>query len=375
MMDTKPRRSPLRRLLLGGAALALLGGHAFASGCAADFAPISKVDGLRVLSVVADHPYVTLPECASGAGCDPAKVTLNMTWADGQEGAAPPMILWIGGCFDPVGDQYYGCYDSLGKLFSGSMNASGKPDIAKLLASGYVGIGPSFTLTLPQDLITRRPKPAAEQPYYGIAYVFFAVCAGELRPTPADEASGLAGNFPISCYDQEGNRLGADRFVPGYTQVYAFADGRGNANPVIEAMTLDAKEIPADPAKAPEVEACSVTEDERLKMAGCGRRDAWSDCTTYDVSVKVPEDVAEIDPSGKQADGTPVRETVWIDYFTDRGDFAHPTQLVSDAVTGYQPDHSVPWVAPPEPGPARIWAVVHDNRGGQAVIERTVMVK
>jgi hypothetical protein len=343
----KPRR--LRRYLL-----AALGLGAAAS-CAAGFAPISKVDGLRVLAVQADKPYAQPGDT----------VTFTMTHVDSKD--RPVKVVWISGCFDPAGDQYFGCYAQFAEVFKDI----GDPQ--KLLASGMVGFGDTLSVKLPDDIITRRPRPSTGAPYYGVGIVFFAACAGTFGPV-TDEGSSAAGSFPIGCFDEAGNRLGAESFVPGFTQVYAFEDGRTNTNPVVEPgldITTPGVGIEFEP-----VPTCGVSEDDRLAPPGCGRADPEKECEVYDVTVKVDEKaILEIDPSGKQADGSPLYELVWVDYFTDRGDFTGDTRLVVDAVTGLQDDFSATWIPPTTGGPARIWAVVHDARGGQTLVERTVQVK
>jgi hypothetical protein len=354
-------KNPLRRPVLGALALALLTGPALSSGCAAGFAPSSQVDGLRVISVAADAPYAAPGE----------QVKLTLTYGDSRAGAAAPTILWLNGCVDPDGDSYYGCYAQLAGLFQGIS------DPQKLIETGAVGFGPTFSFTLPDDIISRRPKPAAGNPYYGIAYVFFAACAGKLQIVPP-EGTSAAGSFPLGCFNDKGERLGADSFVPGFTQVYAFADGRPNNNPPIDDLTLDGESITGDATTGPKVAHCHVPEDDRLGPPSCGKLDPSRECTSYQISIKVPADVdevAEVDPSAPQADGQPLRETVWVDYLSDTGDFKSDARLVSDAVTGLQPDLAVEWFPPPDPGPVRIWAVVHDNRGGQTVIERFVVVE
>lgn len=370
----KKTPSRARRFILASVALAMLGGHALSSGCAAGFAPISNVDGLRVLAVQADKPYAKPGD----------KVTFEMTYWDGFVDPADPEasrqinVVWLGGCFDPPGDAYYGCYASLGtqlgSLFSADFNPA--TDIPKLLATGLFGIGDRYTLTLPEDIVSRRPKPTGGAPYYGIAYVFFLACAGEIRPVP-QEGTGAAGSFPIGCFKTGTNeRLGQDSFVPGYTQVYAFADGRTNENPVVTGMSIDGKRFLKDDII--EVEACPITADERLGPPGCGRADPSKDCKNYEIDITLPEDdglVAEIDPDARQPDGTNLRESVWVDYFADKGSFNAPIKLVSDAVEGVQDSHSVDYSPPADAGPVRIWAVVHDARGGQRVVTRNLRVK
>lgn len=357
------KASRARRLVLGTLAVAMLGGHAAASGCAAGFVPVSEIDGLRVLSVQADQPYAQPGET----------VKLTMTYADPREKAPPAQVYWIAGCFNPPGDAYYGCYEQLAN------ELQGLSDPADLIQSGLVGVGSTFSLNIPDDLITSRPQPEAGAPWYGVGFVFFLACTGYLGPVEP-EGTGAAGSFPIGCYDRPytepgAKRLGADNFIPGYTQVYAFADGRRNANPIIEGMTSKDHLFPDDGGDRVQAERCPISEEDRLAPPGCGRPDPAEDCKVYDISVNVPKDVAEVDPSGAQTDGSPLHETVWVDYFAEAGSFDADAKLVSDAVEGYRKDHGVGFIPPAEPGPVRVWAVVHDNRGGQAVVERTIIVQ
>lgn len=66
---------------------------------------------------------------------------------------------------------------------------------------------------------------------------------------------------------------------------------------------------------------------------------------------------------------------IWVDYFTDRGEFDGGTSLVSDATSGYREDHATTWIPPAEAGLATLWAVVHDARGGASVTRRVVRVE
>jgi hypothetical protein len=397
-------RRPLRRFLLASLALAAMFGPGAPAGCAgAGFDSISSIDGLRVLAVQADKPYANPGDV----------VTFQMTYDDGyvnpaqpNAGPRPIEILWLGGCIDPEGDEYTGCYTQI----AAELEHPG--------TGADVGAGLTFSITLPEDIISQRPKPPSGDPYYGIAYVFFAVCAGTIKPVPAGAGgaggagvagggaggAGEVGSFPLGCFDAAGNQLGADSFVPGYTQVYAFADGRTNHNPVVlglgisgaeidagvEIDEIDAgdagaetdagDEVDAGPPVAgtpalPEVERCDVSEEDRRAPAGCGRKNALTACVSYDLDVIVPRDVAEVDPSGKQADGQPLHEAVWVDYFADQGDINSTVALVSDATLGIQEGYDTLWTPPPTPGPAKLWAVVHDSRGGVTPFERTVWVK
>ncbi len=388
----KKRRPLRRRLILASLALAAVVGPVAAPGCAASFAPISQIEGLRILAVTADKPYAQPGDT----------VNFEMTYVD-TYGRPPPTVAWVAGCYDPDGDEYYLCYPQLADAGLGN---------GGLRFAEGAGLT-TFSLTLPEDIITRRPKPTNGDPYYGLAYVFFAACEGTLTPDASPDSTGAAGAFPFACLDDQGNRVPADGFVAGYTQVYAFADGTTNENPVVNGIDLAGAPLPAGTCKpnrkvcgdagAPDetqetdagpdagtsccaVRTCDVSEDARLGPYGCGKTDPSKVCSVYAITVDVPQDVAEPDPHTESPDGGIVHESVWVDYFADKGDFDNATLLVSDSLNGIQtPDiYTTNYIAPPAdadagadagPVPVHIWAVVHDSRGGQTVVERELLAE
>ncbi len=364
-----PRRGRLLRYLLTALVLAMLA----ATSCAPGFDPPSKVDTLRILAVTIDKPYAQPGD----------EVTLRMTVFDGAGHPDDPesvprtlQIIWLGGCFDPEGDLYYLCFAQLAELL-GSMGGGMPPeDLVKLdFAPGSLSGTPDaheFTFTMPADIVSRRPTPPVG-PHYGIAYVFFAACAGQIVPAELESTGGEVPDFPLECHDQAGNELGSESFVIGYTQVYAFADERENANPPINAITLDGAELPQDPVDAPVVEACPVTEEDR-RAAACASDQPMDDCRHYTIKAVI-DDVAEVDPEAFDIDGNPMREVVWVSYFTHGGDMTVALSLVSDATKGYLDDHDTDWIPPAEPGTYAIWAVARDQRGGSSVVRGYVRVE
>ncbi|MFO0761983.1 MAG: hypothetical protein U0359_36420 [Byssovorax sp.] len=377
-------RRPLQRLLLASAAALTLAAPALAGGCGGATDRISQIDSLRVLAVVPavldkDHP--TPDVAVTGSYANPGdKVTFSMSYYDGYVDPAnpgadqpKPQILWLAGCYDPPGDTYYGCYSQLAEVLKNFDPAN--PDL------NYVGFGPTFTTQLPDDIISRREKPSIG-PYYGIAYVFFAVCAGTIKAIPPS-GTGQAGSFPLGCFDEKGNQLNADRFVPGYTQIYAFDDKRTNQNPKVKGMHLftstgldvSRQELTDDPTAAVSVSSCGVSEDDRNAPPSCGKADPLAECAVYTVDIDVDEDVAELDPDSTSADGKPLKEVVWVDYFADKGDFTVDVKLVSDATDGLLYTHSSKFIPPAESGLVTIWAVVHDARGGSTVVTRYLRVE
>ena len=55
------------------------------------------------------------------------------------------------------------------------------------------------------------------------------------------------------------------------------------------------------------MEVCDVTREERNK-SGCAAVDEFTECTTYEIDVDVPTDVAERDPDSTGVDGEPLGE-------------------------------------------------------------------
>jgi hypothetical protein len=298
-----------------------------------------------------------------------------MTYFDGfesEEGAGPRpvQITWLGGCFDPPSDSYFACYEQLAAVLQGIASGSVPPD-------GLAAQGPGldkFTLKLPDDIIARRPPPDFG-PHYGIAYVFFAVCAGQVRPVLPD-GTGRAPDFPLGCFDDAGNRLGSESFVPGYTQIYAFADGRTNSNPVIQGLTLNNSEIPGDDDfdKIPTVKACPLTDEER-RTPRCDREADIADCQHYILRALVDPVVVEVDPDATGEEGGQLTETLWVSYFSDAGDISPGIKLVNDAVTGFNPQLGVTFIPPPDPGITTVWAVLRDARGGSHILRRFIRVE
>jgi hypothetical protein len=361
----------MRRWIL--VCLLLLG---WAAARAPGFDPVSKVNSLRVLAVTIDRPYAQPGDA----------ITFSMTVHDGfgedGEGSRPRdlEVLWLGGCFNPIGDQYFLCLQQIADLVAplgGGSSPGGFPahlikqEVVPGTRSGDIGTS-EFTLTLPDDIISSRPAPQAG-PHYGIAYVFFAACAGNLIAVPLeDPGAGQVPEFPLRCVDPEGNVLGSESFMIGYTQVYAFADQRENDNPPIDGLSLDG--VPIDAAgELPVVPACPVSAEDR-RGASCGTGEPTEDCRKIRVGAMI-RDVAELDPGATDIDGNPAREIIWVTYLGDGGDLSPSLSLVSDATKGYQPDFSAEWIPPADPGIYSLWAVARDQRGGSAIIRRYVRVQ
>src|SRR6478609_5261169 len=192
----------------------------FSIGCGPTFDPPSEIHSLRVLGVQKDVPYAQPGDT----------VNLQMLWQDASPLAGPERkiaIAWSPPFFDPPGDLYYACFSNP-NTFGGMVKQDpGDPE--------------RFAFDVPLDIISRRPPvtDGSSNPPYGLTYVFFAACAGQLTLVPT---SGQT-DFPIGCEDASGHMLGADDFVAGYTSIYSF-EGFSNHNPVLKGFEFRGQALP-----------------------------------------------------------------------------------------------------------------------------------
>jgi hypothetical protein len=339
----------------------------FAISCGAQFAPASQVDALRILAVRADPSYARAGQT----------VRFRMTAVDAlQDEPRQVQVVWLAGCTNPPGDQYFACYEQLGDIFGKLGAGAVTSDLVSLqeIAPGDSGVPDAVTFewTLPEDIVSARPVPEVG-PHYGIGYLFFAACAGRLAPAELN-SEGSVPPFPLVCLDAQGEPLGADSFVPGYTQIYAFADERQNAEPSVEGLTLDDVPLTEGESDIVEVTPCAVPLADRFESQdGCQAEPLDERCTAHPLKALIG-DVAEEEPDTALGEGAAVRETVWVEYFVDGGSTSRSLKLVSDAKTGYLGQHQTEWFAPPELGIVRLWAVSRDQRGGSSITRRVVRV-
>lgn len=350
------------RALLGALAAVALG----APCCQGDPpAPPSAITTLRILSVTADRPYAAPGD----------KVTFKLTFHDAlgaaAEGPRDVQVMWLGGCTNPIAENYVACYPQVFEVLQGA--ASGDPEKSKLIKTEIAGPEKSgapdaveFELDIDDDILMKGPEDAPPRTY-STAYVFFTVCAGTVRPATQKDAS-----FPLECVGADGNVLGQDSYVAGYTQVYVFADGRANPPPEIKGISLDGAAIEDNIDDAPAVERCTTPVDDE-EQGGCAPPQE-NGCKTYAIEALV-DDIIDLDPESKGPDGAPQREAVWVNYYADRGELESGIKLVSNADSGFNEEHEVTWIPPAEPGPVTLWAVVRDARGGSSVARRFLQVK
>ncbi len=345
-----------RGLLLLGAASLLT-----AVGCGPQFDPGNEISTLRVLGVKKDKPYAQPGE----------DVSLQLLWHDAK-GPRDVQRAFIGGCVNPPGDLYYGCFAEYGQSA-----ASGQPPAFAL--------GDTFSVTLPKDIISSRPAPDEGRERYGLYIVFFAVCAGTLSFDMSSDGSSIGSTgLPVRCLDEDGQALGSDDFVVGYTSIYSF-QGTDNANPAfavddsgtarfeVAGANVEADCLGEACQGAPAVEVdCESTPERCIDACADDGDDA---CPEIEIKPAIDEqDNLERDDVSSRLFGNDVNEQMWVNYYVDRGSMSQ-VRLLNDATSGWNEKYRGELRAPKEPGPLQVWSVIHDNRGGMEFARVTLQVK
>lgn len=346
-----------------------------AAACGPELESIAQLSHVRIIGVRKSAPYARPGE----------EVRLQMAWEDVSSGAPrqaqPFFAFW---CVNPAAGSFAECLTQV-------------PTVTPAFTVGqnYIDI------TVPDSAL--RPSlagPAA--PATGTLYVFYGVCAGTLEVAgvaldPDGDFSGLGGAFSgfggaeatsdaISevlgelaedgeagevflprCVDDDGEPLGSDDFVVGYSSVLVFEELRNEHPPIIgfevggEAVAVDcANESCDEPFDVPDLDDC---------VPGVACFEACEDdgaegCPEVDLRPIIPESAAEKDEYAALAFGEQLEESIWVSYFSDRGRLTADVRLVNDPVVGWNGAYASAFRAPRTPGPVRIWAAVRDNRGG-----------
>ncbi|MEI7894966.1 MAG: hypothetical protein WCI05_17855 [Myxococcales bacterium] len=335
--------------------------------CAAtNFDSQTILQSVRFLGTRIDKPYARPSD----------RVTLETLAIDARIDRSSPMkVFWIPvPCINPQRDLYYMCFSQLSGKSGGSSLGPLPPDgdITALLPTGN-----TFSMTLPSDIITTHPVVAGAVDPYGMAVVFNIACTGRVKVVAAESASPQAP--PLGCFDNAGNRLGADDYVIGLTRVYAY-DTRTNANPVIDALLVQGQPVssdkllfaqPSDPAPTdPPLDdtAFGIVVDRCTE----GKRGG---CPEIAMDVTVPASSQEWNPGDLDKNGNPQREQLWASYYATSGDFGSDARLLYEPSQGKISDSANKYRANQTPGDGIVWVVVHDNRGGTQWVGTRVRVR
>lgn len=334
---------------------------AFALGCGNDFTAPSAIGGLRVLAV----------QQGNGTIMPGSKVKLSMLLADSRiigraEGEPSPElnVAWLSGCNNPPGRQYFACLPALRELAAAFGDGSAPP--AGL--PGQLGMGLEFEVSIPDDILTTAPLVPHDPIHYGVSYVFFVACAGDIGFEPS-----ITEGIPVTC-TADGKAVGPSGMVVGFTTLYTY-DGAANQNPILTALDFDGEQMPATLADRPAVscvsdEDCAPDAGQRYKhprictldtrtcapvLHACSSGD---DCPEARVTPRI--DTASVE---RHTDGY---EVMWASYYATSGAMKEDARLVVDRTAGLTGDPTTLWKIPDKRGTTRIWVTVNDQRGGAA---------
>lgn len=358
------------------ALLALLVPSMFLSGCDGEDDRISELDSLRVVAVRSSQSYAR----------PGSTVELEMLLRDAspkavnQQGVARDVtLLWMGSCINPAGDLYYNCLPALHESFQGITDeefAAGSFSEATELAR--LGFGQRYELALPSDIITSRP-PSDQLVYpYGVAFVFYAACAGELRILRDADPEN---DYPVSCFDPvTGEVLGQSDFEFGYYPLYAY-DELNNSNPEITAVVFGAESSDKacdSAADCPTGEACGSSKRCIMRVTACS---TGEDCSKFEFRPVVESTSVEAAASAHIHEASAPRETIWVSYYSDYGTFEKESRIIHESTSGMRDDYAGFWKpkrngdSPSLPYEAHLYAVVRDSRGGVTWTTREVYIE
>jgi hypothetical protein len=345
-----------------------------ALGCGVEFDPASELTSLRVLAVKKSLPYSRPGEA----------VDLALLWHDSEPGRPPPQIAWLAICENPPADLFEACFAQPPDLTAEELAARiSLPDPAATVANDR------FSFVTSTDIISSRPPPAqGSTTPYGLSYVFFAVCAGQLDVLMTGDAA-----IPFVCFEEldgvagfsDGDtRRDSRDFIIGYSAVFAYDEYR-NGNPLVSGFRFGGTTLwpdaPAELAAAAPAgavlasprdlcigDACESAPPEddgapcldELTLDAC----LEDECAETELQPLVDPASAELDEVASARGSGMLGEQMWVNYYSSGGELSEEVRLLNDAVEGFRTDTSTGYQAADTARVSHVWAVAHDNRGG-----------
>lgn len=332
-------------------------------GCSEGFGAPSRLEGLRVLAVRSDP--------ASGApGREISLQLLHVDASSTSEAGAPPLqIVWLGGCHNPPSRQYFACLPRLRELARLLAPDMSNTDTSAL-PPGIFGTGTSFNFTVPDGILDEAPRIETDPVHFGVSYVFFAACRGQLRARPE-----LLDRLPLDCIDpRTGAQVDSSGFVHGFSTLFSY-EGLENRNPILSGLALDGVPVVSQSCQADADCASIAAAQDRFEFACSASATCaplLAPCRDRCPSLGL---APAVDPISAESvdDGT---EILWANYYSAAGSFQTPTQLVSDRKAGLISNPSGRWSPPGVPlDPVRLWVTLHDQRGGADWASLDVIVR
>jgi hypothetical protein len=342
----KPWRGLLAAAACGGAAWIALS-------CApSGFASESTIATVRILASSATEPYAKPGDT----------VTVQVLAYDGRPQKPAPMVVsWLPfRCVNPEDDAYYACFEQLAGGDAGSAGTGVVVDAGADAGAGagftlvtgedltpFLVTGTSMTVQIPSDVVATHAPVSGSAPY-GLVILFNFACAGHLQYVPPTGANPQ--QVPIGCFDSQGNALGPDDFVFGFTRIYASGTVT-DTNPVITQVDAPGGPLPV-----------SFGATSALALGTCTNSNT-AKCTQNTIGPIIQPPMAD-------------RE-VWADFYSTAGSFTSDARLLYGATTGSVGPPSATdtqYQAPADAGAQLIWIVVHDDHNGASWVTVPVSV-
>jgi len=225
----------------------------------------------------------------------------------------------------------------------------------------------TFRFVVPPNAISSHPVVPGTTPY-GLLMAFNFACAGQLQLLPL---SGNPQAPPLGCVGANGQLVGPDSYVFGYTRVYAYEADAGvsgvNTNPVVDCIDVEGASASG-----------SAAGDAGSLCAGmfqlAGEAPSWTSlpvtipgCSAGQTQCPHIKIGAHVTPESWEPVANGLHEEIWADYYSTFGTFTHDATLLYDPMAGLiGPPKVTDTEFDPPVGPADgyVWIVVHDNRGG-----------
>jgi hypothetical protein len=344
--------------------------------CGTEDDRISELDSLRIIAVKSDLPFAA-PK---------SRVSLEMLVNDASPKAIAKdgtrrqaKLLWFGSCVNPDGDLYYKCFPQLHKSMSGvSDEELNDGQETEHTLKARLGFGSKYQLNVPADTIESRPKASGITSPYGVVMMFYTACGGQLR---VRQNADVESDYPISCVDPDtGKELDPSEFEFGFYPIYVY-ESLKNDIPIVKSVDFAANASGKDCA----------SDDECEKSESCGSKSICiprifsckkgEKCEKYKLNLTVDHRSVEPAVSAYISEGEAPRETLWVSYYSDFGEFEKDARIIHDATSGYTKDYGGIWTpkvqdgSPSIPREAHVYAVVRDNRGGVTWVTKDVRVE
>lgn len=290
--------------------------------CGEELPSPSLVNKLRLLAMTADAPEVL----------QGTSVTIRARWYDGSPQAGRAVYFHWRLCREAIDRDPRSCL---------------RPD-----RGSDVNVAPATehgdVLTLPPERIPWVPGDGQATRYW----VLLAICP--LEPPFFD---GMRGQYV--CPQEEAQPASQREGIQAVRRITVRQAPPLNHNPVIARVFIDGQEISRGDGLV-RVSACP---------SGCNNDHNNANCRKVSLEVHAADGSAET-----QADGS--IETLLVSFYVTGGSVDRPRAVASTtSPLGLDGSLATGWCPPSEPGAARVWFVLRDGRGGDAVREVPVLVE